>query len=103
MARSLAEIQALYAAIPGVKNAYYQDPGDSSMEPPFIMIERTAPSDVFFANNIPHQLFKQYTVTVVVRDPRSEIPDLVEALPYTRLDRKFRTNGLHHFAFSVFF
>lgn len=103
MARSLTELQARYADIPGVTAAYYQDPGDSSMVEPYIMIERTAPSDVSHADNVLYNLYKQYTVTVVVRDPRSEIPDLVEALPFTRLDRKFRTNGLHHFAFSVFF
>lgn len=103
MARSLTEMQAEYAVIPGVTEAYYQDPGDSSMLPPYIMIERTAPSNVRHADNIMYNLYKQYTVTVVVRDPRSEIPDLVEALPFTRLDRVFRLNGLHHFAFSVFF
>lgn len=102
MAQSLTEIQARYAALEGVNDAYFQDPGDSSMVPPYIMIERTAPSDVSHADNVKYQLYKQYTVTAVVRDPRSEIPDLVEALPFTRLDRVFRTNGLYHFAFSVF-
>lgn len=103
MAHSLIELQAEYAALEGVKNAYYQDPGDSSMHPPYVMIDESAPNDVKHADNVIFSKMKGYQITLVLRDPVSEIPDLVEALPYTRFDRKFRTNGLHHYTYIRFF
>lgn len=103
MARPLTELQAILAAIPDVTAAYIQDPGDNSLTPPYIMIDESAPNDVKFADNVIYSKSKGYQVTVVLRNPLSEIPDLVEALPYARFDRKFRSNGLHHYTYNLFF
>lgn len=103
MARSLVELQQILAGIPGVTAAYIQDPGDGSLAPPYIMIDESAPNDVKYADNVIYSKYKGYQVTVVLRNPLSEIPDLVEALPHARFDRKFRTDGLHHYTYNLFF
>lgn len=101
MARPLSELQALLKGLEGVKDAYIQPPTEG-MEYPCIMIER-ANSDVDHADNRIFHLMKGYTVTVMDRAPDSPIPDLVEGLQYARFDRFFRTNGLNHFVFQMFF
>lgn len=102
MARPLSELQALLKGLDGVIDAYIQPPTEG-MEYPCIMIERGSPSDVKRADNRIHILRKAYTVTIIDRAPDSAIPDLVEGLQYARYDRFFRTNGLNHFVFQMFF
>lgn len=101
MARPLTELQAMLKALEGVKNAYIQAP-TSGMEYPSVMIERSS-SIRWGADNILYLLKKAYTITVIDRAPDSAIPDLVEGLPHCRFDRYFRTNGLHHFVFDLYF
>jgi hypothetical protein len=101
MAQPLTQLQGLLKAIDGVEDAYIQAP--TTLKYPCIMIERGLPSDVSFADNIKYLLKKAYTVTVIDRDPMSLIPDQVEGLPNCRFDRFFRTEGLNHFVFQLFF
>lgn len=100
MARPLSELQAEMKAIAGVEDAYIQAP--TSMVYPCIMIERDS-SDAKLADNIKYYLKKRYTITVIDRAPDSPIPDIVEGLQLCRFDRYFRTDGLNHFVFQLYF
>lgn len=102
MAQDLAVLQAKLKALDGVADAYVQPP-TSGMEYPCIMIERDLPSDNEHADNRLYQSLKGYTITVMDRDPYSAIPDLVEDLRYSQFDRKFKSDGLNHFVFQMFF
>lgn len=102
MARPLSELQVILKGLVGVKDAYIQPP-TNGMDYPCIMIERTLPSDVSHADNIKYVLKKAYTITVIDRNPDGPIPDQVEGLPYARFERSFKTNGLNHFVFQLFF
>lgn len=102
MARPLSELQTLLKGLEGVEEAYIQAPTEG-MKDPCIMIERGSRSDLKHADNRIHLIKKAYTVTVVDRRPDSPIPDLVEGLQFARFDRFFRTNGLNHFVFQMFF
>ena len=102
MARSLDELQTLLAGIEDVADAYLQPP-TSGMQYPCIKYERGDPSAVSFADNVKYAFKKAYTVTVIDRDPKSLIPDRVEALPHCRYQRFYRTEGLNHFVFQLYF
>jgi hypothetical protein len=102
MARPLSELQATLKDLDGVEDAYIQAP-TSGMKYPCIMIERDSPTDVSFADNVKYLFKKGYSVIVVDRNPLSLVPDQVEGLPHSRFDRYYVTNGLHHFAFQLFF
>lgn len=102
MAQPLSDLQALLRGLDGVEEAYIQAP-TTGMKYPCIMIERDQQSRVNFADNLKYLFKKGYTLIVVDRNPMSLIPDLVEALPHSRFDRYYRTNGLHHFAFQIFY
>jgi hypothetical protein len=101
MARPRSELQTTLDMLVDPIPVYWQAP--TKMEFPCIKYERGNASDVSFADNVKYALKKGYTVTVIVRDPDSLIPDLVEGLPHCRFDRKFVVDGLHHFVYQLFF
>lgn len=100
MARSRLDLHNLLLTVDGPLKVYHQAP--TNMEYPCIMYEADA-TNVKFADNVKYRFKRSFTVIVVDRDPDSPIPDLVEALPYTRRTRTYRTNGLNHTAFQMFY
>jgi len=101
MARSQSDLQAILAGLDGVNAAYIQPP--TKLDYPCIMIERGLPSSVSFADNIKYLLKKGYTITVMDRNPESLIPDLVEELPHCQVNQAFKTEGINHTVFQLFF
>lgn len=86
----------------GVLRSYFQKPGQSGLKYPCSVYNRDR-SEVKFADNRKFFLKKRWTVTVMDRNPDSDIPDLVEALPWSELDRTFIADGVNHWVFTLFF
>lgn len=59
--------------------------------------------DVSYADNKRYRGFKRYLVTVIDRDPDSELNDKVAELPYCGYDRRFVTDGLNHTVYNLYF
>src|SRR4051794_13470025 len=97
---SRLELQAVLEAI--VEPVYFQAPTGTEMQYPCVLYERDQ-SHTVFADNRPYSRTKRYLVTVVDRNPDSELPDLVEALPLCTFSRAFETENLHHWVFTLFF
>lgn len=100
MARPLSELQALLAGLDEVEQAYIQTP--TTLQYPCIVIERDD-SYTAHADNVVYFLKKRYTITIMDRNPDSSIPDQVEALPYSQIDRTFKVDGLNHTVFQLYF
>ncbi len=81
---------------------YFQPPTNLTMEYPCIVYERDG-SSVQHADDRPYRRTKRYQVTVIDRNPDSDLPDKVEELPTSRFDRWFATSNLNHFVFNLFF
>ena len=94
------ELQVLLEEL--APNVYFQPPTDIEMQYPCIMYSR-ADSVVVHADNRPYRRTKQYQVTVVDRNPDSELPDTVEELPLCSFDRFFAAENLNHYVFTLFF
>lgn len=56
-----------------------------------------------FAGNMPYARTKRYQVTVMDRDPDSEIPDKIAALPMCLFERHFVADGVHQDVFTLYF
>lgn len=81
-------------------NVYFQPP--TTMAYPCIVY----PMDnarTQFADNSPYRFTKRYQVTVIDKNPDSEIPDKVAALPMCAFDRFFVADNLNHFVFTLYF
>lgn len=57
--------------------------------------------DTDHANDRPYLRRKAYTVTVIDKDPDSEVAEAVSLLPCCRFDRHYASDNLHHFAFRL--
>jgi hypothetical protein len=84
------------------ENAYFQPPPNYQMSYPAIVYQRSG-SHTDYADNRLYRGTKQYQVTVIDRNPDSELPDQVERLPLCSFDRFFAVDNLNHWVFTLFF
>lgn len=100
MAQSRLKLHDLLKAI--TDNVYYQPPSEFLMQFPCITYSR----DGGLAQHADNELYrnlKRYQVTVIDRDPDTELADTVEQLHYCSFDRAFAADDLNHYVFSLFF
>src|SRR5688572_2868431 len=83
-------------------NVYFQPPTNLQMNYPCIRYERSD-IDTDHADNKPFNHRKRYTVTVIDKNPDSEIPDNVAKLPTASFDRHYVAENLNHDVFTLFF
>lgn len=83
-------------------NVYFQPPPSVQMKYPCIVYELSY-ADTQFANDLPYIIRKRYKVTVIDKNPDSEIPDKIARLPMCVFDRTYMTDNLNHFAFNLYF
>lgn len=97
------ELQAKLEAIMGDNpRVYFQPPTNVQLEYPCIIYKRDY-AQTQFADNSPYNREKRYMVTVIDRDPDSEIPDRVAALPKCLFNRFYTADNLNHDVFNLFF
>lgn len=96
------ELQKVLEGVLGSRNVYFQPPSNVRMSYPCIVyswqrqIERYADNDPYFQR-------RGYQVTVIDRDPDSNIPNKIRALPYTSMSSIFVSDDLNHFVFDLHF
>ena len=54
------------------------------------------------ADNRVYLTNRQYTLTVIDRDPDSELREKVANLPFCRMTRTFENDNLHHWVFNIY-
>lgn len=86
----------------GSDHVYFQPPPTVKMVYPCIVYRRDS-EHTKRADNILYGRRKRYSVTVIDRNPDSQIPDKVGDLPLCRFDRHFTANGLNHDVYQLFF
>jgi hypothetical protein len=86
----------------GAADVYFQPPATTKMVYPAIVYKRDT-EDLLHANNLPYHREKRYSVTVIDRNPDSDIPGKVAALPKCRFDRFFTADNLNHDVYQLFF
>lgn len=82
--------------------AYFQPPGTVRLTYP-CKVYRRDNTRVIHADNKKFFLKKRWTVTVMDRNPDSDIPDLVERLSYCEFDRFFVVDQLNHWVFTLYY
>lgn len=99
---SRLELHDVLEGILGTDNVYFQPPSSFQMKYPCIVYER---SNEFyrFADNMKYVDRDTYDITVIDRDPDSEIPDRVSALPYSSFNRFFISDNLNHTVYQLIY
>jgi hypothetical protein len=83
-------------------NVYFQPPENVKLEYPCIVYHRDY-ADTKFADDHPYSYKISYAITVIDRDPDSEIPEKVAAMPMCLFNRFYTADNLNHDVFSVYF
>lgn len=96
------QLQEILEDILGSGQVYFQPPANVQMQYPCIVYKRDNAVTRFAGNN-PYRYTKRYMVTLIDRNPDSEIPDKVAALPMSLFNRFFTADNLNHDVFSVYF
>lgn len=81
---------------------YFQPPENVLLKYPCI-IYHVSNGDSIYADNIPYRSTTRYQVTIIDRDPDSEIRDRVAKLRMCTWDRSFRQKDLNHDIFNLYF
>lgn len=96
------ELQSLLETLLGSRNVYFQPPPTVQMKYPCI-VYNLDDMDSIFADNYPYKVEKRYLLTVIDKDPDSEIPDKIASLQKCVFDRHFVTDNLNHNIFVIYF
>lgn len=96
------ELQALLEALLGSDNVYFQPPSNISLQYPCIIYNKDY-IDIVHADNAPYKHKTRYQITSVSRDPDSDIPDKIAALPTCSYDRSYVADDLNHDVFNLYF
>lgn len=83
-------------------NVYFQPPPDTQMVYPCIVYQRDY-GNTKFAGNSPYSFTQRYQVTLIDRNPDTEILVKIAALPMCLYDRGFQTSGLNHDVFILYY
>ena len=102
MSRSRLDLHEILCEILGSRNVYFQPPESIKLKYPCIVYERSQ-IQTEKADNLNYTSHKQYTVTVIDKDPDSEVPDKLLNLPYIRFDRHFVVDNLNHEVFTLYY
>lgn len=97
---SRLNLQTLLESI--IEPVYFQPPVNIQIQYPCIIYSRDS-SEVNHAGNLLYKHTKRYQVTVIDRNPDSELPDQVERLSLCSFERYFAADNLNHFVFNLFF
>ncbi len=84
------------------ENVYYQPPASVSMSYPAIKYERSDIGNVSADNGIYKQTH-HYTITVIDKNPESQIVETVSRIPTIRYSRHYFADNLNHDVFEIYY
>lgn len=103
MAQPRSQLQSILKNLAGEGwKVYFQPPEDLKIEYPCIIYKRDYAKKEF-AGDATYLNTKRYMITVIDRNPDSEVPDKVAKLPLCSFNRAFSTAALNHDVFTLFF
>ena len=97
-----SDFHAILVEILGSPEVYFQAPRQDRMQYPCILYVRSDEAKEF-ANNSPYFRKRRYQVTHMDRDPDSDVPDKISDLPLSSLSRFYRSDGLNHSVYDVYY
>lgn len=84
----------------GSRHVYFQPPESLKMSYPAIVYSRKD-INLIYANNEPYGHIFEYEVTVIDRDPDSEVVKRIAQLPRCLFDRHYSADNLNHDVFVI--
>lgn len=86
----------------GSRQVYFQPPESVKMKYPAIVYSRNSIGNEH-ANDGVYMQSPSYTITVIDKNPDSEIVEKISRLPMCRFDRHFTADNLNHDTFTIYY
>ncbi len=99
---SRLELHEKLVEVLGSRYVYFQPPESIKMKYPAIVYERSDIPNKFANDDVYLQTVK-YKVTIVDRDPDSEIVSRMSKFKTARFDRHYIVDGLNHDTFTIYY
>ncbi len=96
------ELHERLCDILGSRNVYFQPPESVKLKYPAIVYSRST-IDNTHADNLPYLQKIEYMVTVIDKDPDSEIVQRMSQVPYCRHNRHYKADNLNHDTFILYY
>ncbi len=96
------ELHEVLSGIQGVKKAYFQPPETVKLEYPCI-IYNLQNVDMLPANDYPYKNRDGYHVTIIDKNPDSQIRRVLESMMLCRFDRFYAVDGLNHWSYVLYY
>ena len=96
------DLQALLEAMLGSRNVYFQPPPAVKMQYDAIRYVRKS-IDNTFADDSVYKQDQAYELTVMYRDPDSDLPMRISRLPKCSFDRHYAVDNLNHDVFTLYY
>lgn len=95
------ELDNTFKSIQPTPHVYFQPPESVKMVYPAIRYERTD-LDITHADNIPYKVDTAYQVTVIDKNPDSDIVKAVSLISGCRYVRHYTADNLNHDVFIIY-
>ena len=96
------ELQQILVGVLGSNNVYFQPPPSFRINYPCIIYKRDY-QESKFSGNKPYFLQSRYMITIVDKNPDSDIPDRIAMLPMCTFDRFYTADNLNHTVYKIFY
>jgi len=80
---------------------YFQPPENLKIGYPAVIFHLSK-IKVDHAGDVPYKGAREYSVTLITKDPEPEVLDEILKIPYTTLDTTYITDGMNHFVFTTY-
>lgn len=84
------------------KHVYFQPPETFKMKYPCIVYD-IEQDNTIRADDLIYRRKKVYNVTVIDKNPDSELPDAFADIFNARMNRHFTSDNLHHFTYNIYY
>lgn len=85
-----------------VPNVYFQPPENLKLQYPCIIYKRST-GTTRFGDNRPYLFARHYQLTIIDKNPDSDIISKVASLPTATFDRHYTYENLNHDVFVIFY
>lgn len=99
---SRLSLQTMLEELLGSRNVYYQPPASVYMKYPAIVYSRKVIENVYADNGVYNQ-HNAYDLTVIDKNPESEIVEKISKLPMCSFDRHYTADDLNHYVFTLYY
>lgn len=80
---------------------YFQPPENLKIVYPAVVFHLSK-IEIDRASDVPYKGAKEYSVTLITKDPEPDVIDEILKIPYSSLDTTYISDGMNHFVFTIY-